>query len=118
MLSAPCSDLKQAVVEPLLSEASVISYSEQLLDFWNHDVTTLFERVRIPVLFIGGECDQIAHPRMTQAAAQMIPGARRLEVRGGSHYLLYERSSLTSSLLDLFLRSYQNDQLVAGAATQ
>jgi pimeloyl-ACP methyl ester carboxylesterase len=118
MLGAPCSDLKQAVIEPLLSEASVISYSEQLLDFWNHDVTTLFERVRVPVLFISGECDQIAHPQMAKAAAQMIPGARRLEVRGGSHYLLYERSSLTSSLLDLFWWNCQNAQLVTGAAAQ
>ena len=118
MLGAPCSDLKQAVIEPLLSEASVISYSEQLLDFWNHDVTALFERVRVPVLFISGECDQIAHPQMAKAAAQMIPGARRLEVRGGSHYLLYENSSLTSSLLDLFLRNCQSAQLVAGAAAQ
>jgi len=118
MLGTPCSALKQAVVEPLLSEASVISYSEQLLDFWNHDVTTLFEGVRVPVLFISGECDQIANPQMAQAAAQMIPGAKRLEVGGGSHYLLYERSSLTSGLLDLFLRNCQSAQLVAGAAVQ
>ena len=103
LLGAPCSDLKEAVLEPLLSEASVISYSEQLLDFWNHDVTRLFEKIRVPVLFITGECDQIAHPQMAQAAAQMIPGAKRVEVRGGSHYLLYERSSLTSNLVHLFL---------------
>jgi len=118
MLGAPCSDLRQAVIEPLLSEASVISYSEQLLDFWNHDVSPLFETVRVPVLFISGECDQIAHPQMTKTAAQMIPGAKSLEVRGGSHYLLYEESSLTSGLLDLFSRSCQNAQFAVGAAAQ
>ena len=118
LLAAPCSDLKEAVLEPLLSEASVISYAEQLLDFWNHDATEMFAGVSVPVLFISGECDQIAHPQMAQAAAQMIPGARRLEVRGGSHYLLYERSALMSGLFDLFLRNCQSAQLMAEAAAQ
>ena len=67
-------------------------------------MSKLFENVRVPVLFISGECDRIASPRMAQAAAQLIPGARYIELKGGSHYLQFEKHSLTACIIDQFLR--------------
>ncbi len=99
----PCPDLKEAVMGPFATDEGVVDYARQILEFWDHDVSVLFENVRVPVLFVTGEYDRIASPRMAQAAAQLIPRARYIEVKGGSHYLQYEKSSLTASIVDQFL---------------
>ena len=103
LLGFPCPELKEAVIGPFTTDGGVVNYARQILEFWNHDVSKLFENVRVPVLFITGECDRIASPRMAQAAAQLIPGARYVEVKGGSHYLQFEKHSLTASIIDQFL---------------
>jgi len=104
MPGSPCSDLKEAVIEPYLTDEGVVNYARQILDFWNHDASELFAGVRVPVLFITGEYDRIASTGMAQTAAQLIPGARYMEIKGGSHYLQYEESSLTARIIKLFLR--------------
>jgi hypothetical protein len=48
----------------------------------------------------------------------LIHGAKRLEVRGGSHYLLYERHSLTRALLGVFLQNCEKSQISRGARAQ
>ncbi|HEX2271862.1 MAG TPA: alpha/beta hydrolase [Pyrinomonadaceae bacterium] len=103
-LGFPCPDLKDAVMGPFATDEDVVNYADQIIAFWNHDVSKLFENVRVPVLFVTGDCDRIASPGMAQAAAQLIPGARYIEVKGGSHYLQYEKSSLTARIVDQFLR--------------
>lgn len=100
----PCPDLKEAVMGPFATDEGVVDYARQIFDFWNHDVSKLFEKVRVPVLFVSGEDDRIASPRMAQTAARLIPGASYVEVKGGSHYLQYEKSLLTASIIDQFLR--------------
>ncbi|HEY6804793.1 MAG TPA: alpha/beta hydrolase [Pyrinomonadaceae bacterium] len=102
LLAVPCADLSEAVVEPLLSQTGVVSYAKQLMDFWNYNVSELFGAISVPVLFITGDCDRIAAPRMAQLAAKAIPTAKYVEVSGGSHYLLYERHELVSRLVELF----------------
>ena len=103
MLGFPCPDLKEAVIGPFTTDGGLVNYARQILEFWNHDVSKLLENVRVPVLFISGECDRIASPRMAQAAAQLIPGARYVELKGGSHYLQFEKHSLTACIIDQFL---------------
>lgn len=100
----PSPELKEAVIGPFVTDESVVDYARQILDFWNHDVSKSFENVRVPVLFVTGEDDRIASPRMSQAAARLIPGASYVEVKGGSHYLQYEDPSLMASIIDQFLR--------------
>jgi pimeloyl-ACP methyl ester carboxylesterase len=104
MLGFPCPDLKEAVIGPFATDEGIVNYAGQILDFWQHDASELFENVRVPVLFVTGEYDRIASPRMAQAAAQLIPDASYVEVKGGSHYLQYEKYSLTACLVDQFLR--------------
>lgn len=100
----PSPDLKEAVMGPFASDEDVVDYARQILQFWDHDVSVILQNVRVPVLFVTGEHDRIASPRMAQAGADLIPGAGYVEVKGGSHYLQYEQSSLIASLVDQFLR--------------
>ncbi|HEY0365660.1 MAG TPA: alpha/beta hydrolase [Pyrinomonadaceae bacterium] len=100
----PSPDLKEAVMGPFATDEGIVDYAGQILEFWNYDVSNLFEEISVPVLFVTGEYDRIASPSMAQAAARLIPGARYVEVEGGSHYLQYEQYSLTASIVDQFLR--------------
>jgi thioester reductase-like protein len=96
--------IKPLVIEPFLTPESIISYARQLLQFWGHDVTVALRATAVPVLFVGGEMDNIASPEMSRRAASLVPGAFYAEVRGGSHYLQYDSHRLVCDLIDAFLR--------------
>ncbi len=103
LLSAVSEGLRPLVVEPFATEQSVRNYAEQILDFRGHDVAPLLPHVRVPVLSVGGECDRVASPRMARAVAALIPGARHVEVCGGSHYMHYEKPALVAEVVNAFL---------------
>jgi pimeloyl-ACP methyl ester carboxylesterase len=62
--------------------------NQQLDAMTRHDLTPrLGELAGIPTLVISGENDRIATPRSGRAIAAGIPGARYIEIAGGSHAL-------------------------------
>lgn len=103
LLSTVSVDLRSLVIEPFATETSVRNYAKQVIDFWEHDISLLLPQVQVPVLIISGECDKIASPKMSAAVADLIPRAKLLEVRGGSHYLHYEKHELISEIINDFL---------------
>jgi pimeloyl-ACP methyl ester carboxylesterase len=104
MLSFVHTSLKSLVVEPFATEHSVVNYARQLVTFWAGDVSSKLESIRVPVVFIGGECDGIASPQLAKIAYEQIPGAKYLEVKGGSHYLQYEDHELLTDIINRFLK--------------
>lgn len=96
--------LQQFVMEPFSNQSSVINYARQLLDFWGHDVSPVLPQIKAPVLFVSGECDKIASPAIPKALNQIIPTAKYLEVKGGSHYLHYEKYALMAHLIEKFMK--------------
>jgi len=104
LLSTVSASLQALVVEPFATEDSVRNYAKQVIDFWEHDISSLLPRVQVPVLTISGECDKIASPQMSRAVSDLIPGAKFLEVSGGSHYLHYEKHELITEIIDGFLK--------------
>jgi pimeloyl-ACP methyl ester carboxylesterase/thioester reductase-like protein len=103
MLMTVNASLQQFVLEPFSSPQSVINFAGQLLDFWNHDVMPLLPQVRIPALFVSGECDKIASTEMAGVVSKMMPAAKYLQVKGGSHYLQYEKDEMLSEIINRFL---------------
>jgi len=104
MLSFVHASLRSVVVEPFATEQSVVNYAKQLVSFWARDVSSLLEKIDVPVVFVGGECDGIASPQLAKIAYQQIPGAKYLEVKGGSHYLQYEDHELITDIINRFLK--------------
>jgi pimeloyl-ACP methyl ester carboxylesterase len=102
VLSSINTSLQEFVIEPFSTERSVVNYARQLLDFWSHDIASLLPCVQVPVLLIGGECDKIASPQMSKTLSHLIPRAKHLEVRGGSHYLQYEKYELMTAIIKNF----------------
>jgi pimeloyl-ACP methyl ester carboxylesterase len=103
-VSAMNVDLKQHVLQPFHSELSTISYARQLLDFWSQDAATFAADIRVPVLLLTAEFDQIASPAMAQAVRDLIPETEYVEIPGATHYCLYDRPTLVSDLMETFFR--------------
>ncbi len=61
-------------------------------------------RLRCPVLVIGGSLDRVRPPPLAAAVAQVIPGARYIEVRTG-HYMAVQTPDLIFDCIDAFLRN-------------
>jgi len=59
--------------------------------------------LRCPVLVIGGSLDRVRPPRLAEATASAIPGARYIEVRTG-HYMSVQTPDLIFDCVDAFLR--------------
>lgn len=97
-LSAVNVSLQELVLHPFHA-ASVVGYAKQMRDFWNHDFVAALNKVKVPVLFIGGDCDRIASQDIAKVVAGMMPEAKYLEIKGGTHYLHYDRWDLLAEII-------------------
>lgn len=95
--------IKPLIIEPFLTQESLISYGRQLLSFWEHDIVGTLQGIDVPTLFVSGEMDNITSPSMSLKAALLVRGATYLEIKGGSHYMQYDNHQLLSEILDKFL---------------
>lgn len=92
-LSSVNVSLQELVLQPFCS-ANVMAYAQQMHDFWTHDFAPALNKAAVPIVFVGGDCDRIASQAIAKSVAGMIPGARYLEVKGGTHYIQYDRWDL------------------------
>jgi 3-oxoadipate enol-lactonase len=67
------------------------------------DMQDELARLRCPVLVIGGSLDRVRPPKLAEATASAIPGARYIEVRTG-HYMSVQTPDLIFDSIDRFLR--------------
>jgi len=111
MLSMMSLNLREHVLSPFRTEETLSNYSRQLLDFMAYDATAGARRVRAPVLLVSSEYDKVASPDMSSMAAEHFPAARHVQVRGASHYCLYDRPELLADLIETF---FQNPEGVEG----
>jgi 3-oxoadipate enol-lactonase len=61
-------------------------------------------RLRCPILVIGGSLDRVRPPAFAKVVANLIPGARYIEVPTG-HYMAVQTPDLISDCIDEFLRT-------------
>jgi len=94
--------LQSLVIEPFLTENSVISYARQLLDFWKHDVSDKLASIKAPTLVVAGEHDNIASSEISRLISSKIPGSAYVEIRSGTHYPHYDNHELLCGMIDNF----------------
>jgi pimeloyl-ACP methyl ester carboxylesterase len=102
VLSAINQKLKAHVLAPYQSEATTLNYAYQVLDFWSHDTLEKAAQVQVPILMVATEHDKIAAPSMSKAALKNFPRASHVEVRGATHYCLYDSPKLVAELIEEF----------------
>jgi pimeloyl-ACP methyl ester carboxylesterase len=105
VLSLMNTDLKSFVLAPFKTEETTLNYARQLLDFWAHDVRPKAGEVKVPVLLMSAEYDQVAAPESSRAAADLFPDTRHVHVKGATHYCLYDRPEFVAGLLKTFFAS-------------
>jgi pimeloyl-ACP methyl ester carboxylesterase len=92
-LSGVNVSLQNLVLHPFHA-ANVVAYAKQMRDFWMHDFVAALNKITVPVVFVGGDCDRIASQAIAKLMAGMIPKAKYLEVKGGTHYIHYDQWNL------------------------
>lgn len=106
-MTGPESDLishiKSLVFEPFSTPQSVLRYAAQMLEFWKHDISSILPTVKVPVLFLDGQCDYIADPVAAKSVAAITPGATHARVRGATHYMQCDNHRSISRILACFI---------------
>jgi pimeloyl-ACP methyl ester carboxylesterase len=102
VLSRMNQDLRSYVLSPFETDESTFNYACQMVDFWARDVRPEAGKVRIPVLLISAEYDQVANPAASVDAARLFPKACHVSIKGATHYCLYDRPELVANLLKTF----------------
>jgi pimeloyl-ACP methyl ester carboxylesterase len=101
---APARAPSDTVVRrPFRSGSALVSYARQHLDFWAHDPTPDASAVRVPVLFVAAEQDDIVSPRSVWLAAEIFPIAHYTEIAGATHHALSENADLVAGLIEGFV---------------
>jgi pimeloyl-ACP methyl ester carboxylesterase len=103
-LSAVNVSLQELVLHPFYAP-NVVAYAKQMRDFWTHDFVAALSKVAVPILFVGGDCDRIASQAIAKLVAGMIPGAKYLEVKGGTHYIHYDHWGLLAQAAEQIVNS-------------
>lgn len=103
--------LKSHVLAPFRDEATTVNYSRQILDFLSYDASVNAGNVHAPILLVASENDRIASPAGARAMAPLFPKARFVEVRGATHYCLYDRPELIGRLIQAFLENPDSDAI-------
>lgn len=98
-LTAVNVNLQELVLEPFCA-ANVVAYAKQMRYFWRHNFLPGLEAIRVPVVFVGGDCDRIASQAIAKTVAAAIPGAQYLEIKGGTHYIHYEQWELLARIVE------------------
>jgi pimeloyl-ACP methyl ester carboxylesterase len=71
------------------------------------DLTDGLPDLRIPTLVVVGSADPLTPPRDARRIAELIPGARLVELAGAGHMLMYERADELDALVMDFARECQ-----------
>ena len=95
-------DLRLDVLAPFRNENTTINYAHQLVDFVFYDALADAARVKVPILLVASEYDKVSSPLMSHAAVKLFPDSRCVQVRGASHYCLYDRADLVAGLMETF----------------
>ncbi|HET8888397.1 MAG TPA: alpha/beta fold hydrolase [Candidatus Angelobacter sp.] len=102
VLSLMNTHLKASVLAPFKTEQTTLNYAHQLIDFWSRDVRPQASEVKVPVLLIAAEYDQVATAAGSSVACDLFHNAHYLHVRGATHYCLYDRPEFIASVLKPF----------------
>lgn len=95
-------DLRREVLGPFQDERTTLNYAHQLIDFVAYDALADGAGVELPMLVVASEHDKVSTPAMSRMAAEVFAHSRCVQVRGASHYCLYDRPEFLAGLLEAF----------------
>jgi pimeloyl-ACP methyl ester carboxylesterase len=98
-------NVRPLLVAPFVAESSILNYARQLLQFWAHDISPLYDRVDAPIMVLSGERDDIAAPQLAHKVLSRFKNSVGFQVIGGSHYIHKDHSHSVKRMLDAFVEN-------------
>jgi pimeloyl-ACP methyl ester carboxylesterase len=99
-LTRPHPELDADRSRPFADADALRDYAARLATFWAGDgLTGTAEAVEVPVLHVLSGADEVVSVAAQREGARHYPGARSLEVAGGTHYLMHDHAPLLAELL-------------------
>lgn len=83
------------------------AFAGQVAAVLGHDTAARLPSLQMPTLVVTGTKDRLVPPRHSRRLAELIPGARLVEVEGATHGLNFERADELNQLLGNWFR--END---------
>jgi 3-oxoadipate enol-lactonase len=71
--------------DQVLASFSIDGFMAQLAATMKHDTTAELRHLAAPTLIITGSADKLVPPSCSRLLAELIPGARLVQLEGGSH---------------------------------
>lgn len=76
---------------------------QSLVKLVNEDVRNLLPKIKVPVLLIWGEKDDVTPLSDAEIMEKLIPDSGIVNIRGGSHYVFLENPSYVNKIINTFL---------------
>lgn len=99
--------LKQFYERSLSYGFSPVGFAGQVAAVMSHDATNELARLAMPTLVVTGTRDRLVPSRHSTTLAAAIPGARLVELEGGTHGINFERADELNALLNDWLREVE-----------
>ena len=97
--------LRTQVLDPFRTVKTTLNYARQIVNLLACPVVERLNRVDVPILIIGCEYDQVASPAKSREAASLLPSCRYVELKGATHYSIYDRTEVVATMLRHFFDS-------------
>jgi thioester reductase-like protein/pimeloyl-ACP methyl ester carboxylesterase len=105
VLSMVNRNIRPLLVAPFVAESSILNYARQLLEFWAHDISYLYDKLEVPIMVLSGERDEIADPNLAHKVISKFPNSIGFQFMGGSHYIHKDNSHSVKRMLDAFVEN-------------
>ncbi len=106
-LEAEREYLKAMFERSLAYGFSTAGFAGQLAAVLSHDTVSRLATIGMPTLVVTGTRDKLIAPRHSRVLAERIPGARFVEIEGGTHGLNLESPELLNEVLSGWLREHE-----------
>jgi pimeloyl-ACP methyl ester carboxylesterase len=103
--------LKEFYERSLAYGFSPQAFAGQVAAVMAHDTIDRLATIEAPTIVITGTRDRLVRPHHSRTLAERIPGARLVEIEGGTHGLNFERAETLNEILSGWLR--ERDRLSA-----
>jgi pimeloyl-ACP methyl ester carboxylesterase len=94
--------LRTQVLDPFRTVKTTLNYARQIVNLLACPVVERLNQVDVPVLIVGCEYDQVASPAKSREAASLLPNCKYVELKGATHYSIYDRTEVVAAMLRHF----------------
>lgn len=83
---------RECLLAPFATKETMVNFLNMCIEYYTYDVTELLQDIKVPVLFIGAECDQVAPYMQSRFASSNVKKSKFSCLVSGTHLVILERT--------------------------